>query len=98
MIRHRWARGVLVADDAVAEPHGSRLAIAAKTSTPPQSDNAWNLATLGVHPDSQGAGLGGAMMQAGLDAVDESGTGDVSVAVETSDERTVRLKDPSLHP
>lgn len=30
--------------------------------------------------------------------VNESGTGDVSVALETSDERTVRLKDASLHP
>lgn len=81
--------------DHVARLHGSRLTVVAEANIPPQPENAWNLATLGVHPDCQGAGLGAAMIQAGLDTVNESCTGDVSVALETSDERNVRLYERS---
>jgi ribosomal protein S18 acetylase RimI-like enzyme len=77
--------------DEVARLHGQRLAAVAQVQTPPQPEKAWNLATLGVHPDSQGAGLGAAMIKAGLAAVDESRSAVASVALETSDERNVRL-------
>ncbi|MGB3485660.1 MAG: GNAT family N-acetyltransferase [Mycobacterium sp.] len=81
--------------DQVARLHGQRLAAVAQVATPAQPENAWNLATLGVHPDSQGAGLGGAMISAGLAAVDQCHSGDTGVALETSDERNVRLYERS---
>ena len=71
---------------AVAGLHGDRLDVLAAANVPPQSDGAWNLATVGVHPDSQGAGLGGAVIEAGLTAV-----GNAAVALETVGERNVRL-------
>lgn len=70
----------------VAALHGDRLEVVAAADVPAQPDGAWNLATVGVRPDSQGAGLGGATVAAGLAAV-----GDAAVALETSDERNVRL-------
>ena len=70
----------------VAALHGDRVNALAATNVPPQPDGAWNLATVGVHPDNQGAGLGGATVEAGLAAV-----GGAAVALETSDERNVRL-------
>jgi ribosomal protein S18 acetylase RimI-like enzyme len=69
----------------VADLHGTRLQAVAAVDIPAQPDGAWNLATVGVHPDSQGLGLGGALVRAGLDA---SGG---QVALETSDDRNVRL-------
>lgn len=75
--------------DRVARLHGRRLADVAGVATPAPPESAWNLATLGVHPDNQGEGLGAALVEAGLAAVDRSDTG--TVALETSDERNVRL-------
>ncbi|MGE2737174.1 GNAT family N-acetyltransferase [Mycolicibacterium vaccae] len=70
----------------VAQLQGDRLEALAQVSVPPQPHGAWNLATLGVHPDAQGAGLGRAMIHAGLAAV-----GAKAVALETSDPRNVAL-------
>lgn len=75
--------------DQVARLHGGRLADVARVATPAPPESAWNLATLGVHPDDQGKGLGAALVAAGLAAIDGSDTG--NVALETSDERNVRL-------
>lgn len=69
----------------VAQLHGSRLAAVASAGIPPQPAVAWNLATVGVHPASQGLGLGAALVRAGLDAAGGP------VALETSDDRNVRL-------
>lgn len=74
----------------VAELHGARLAAVAAADTPPFPDGVWNLATLGVHPEAQGNGLGSALTEAALVAVGESRTGS-GVALETSDDRNVRL-------
>ena len=38
----------------------------ARAQTPAFPAGAWNLATLGVHPDSQGKGLGSSLVRAGL--------------------------------
>ncbi len=70
----------------VAALHGERLSVLAAADIPAPPAGAWNLATVGVHPGSQGAGLGGATIEAGLAAV-----GDTAVGLETSDERNVRL-------
>lgn len=69
--------------------HGDRLAVLADVALPPAPDDAWTLATLGVHPDHRGAGLGTALAEAGLAAAAERGA--TAVALETSDERNVRL-------
>jgi ribosomal protein S18 acetylase RimI-like enzyme len=69
----------------VAQLHGSRLEAVAAVDIPAQPDGTWNLATVGVHPASQGLGLGGALVRAGLDAAGGQ------VALETSDDRNVRL-------
>ncbi|BBY62749.1 GNAT family N-acetyltransferase [Mycolicibacterium helvum] len=73
----------------VARLHGQRLAAVAQVETPTPPESAWSLATLGVHPRSQGEGLGSALVQTGLAVID--GLGASSVALETSDERNVRL-------
>lgn len=49
---------------------------------------AWTLATVGVHPDHRGAGLSSAVIDAGLEHLDEA---DASCVLKTSDERNVRL-------
>ena len=49
---------------------------------------AWFLGTVGVHPGSQGRGLGGAVVAEGLRAADAEG---VPAFLETSLERNVRL-------
>ena len=74
----------------VAELHAERLAAIASAETPPFPDGVWDLATLGVHPEAQGNGLGFALTEAALVAVDEARTG-TGVALETSDDRNVRL-------
>ncbi|MGE2730138.1 GNAT family N-acetyltransferase [Mycolicibacterium vaccae] len=70
----------------VAQLHSDRLEAVVQAPVPPQPPDTWNLATLGVHPDAQGAGLGSAMLHAGLAAV-----GAKAVALETSDQRNVAL-------
>lgn len=74
----------------VAESHGARLAVVAAADTPPFPDGVWNLATLGVHPEAQGHGLGAALIGAALAEVDSSRV-TADTALETSDERNVRL-------
>ncbi|TSD55836.1 GNAT family N-acetyltransferase [Aeromicrobium piscarium] len=70
--------------------HGDRLDAVAGAATPSPPTGAWELATLGVHPDHRGEGLGSRITTAGLDVVAELDPG-ASVALETSDERNVRL-------
>ena len=74
----------------VAELHGTRLAAVAAAETPPFPDGVWNLATLGVHPEAQGHGLGAALLGAALAEVDASRAA-ADTALETSDVRNVRL-------
>ncbi|ROR72183.1 acetyltransferase (GNAT) family protein [Bogoriella caseilytica] len=73
----------------IAARHGSRLEALAGAVTPPPPEAAWNLATLGVHPEWQGRGLGRALVEAALEHV--SRVDGAAVALETSDERNVRL-------
>lgn len=68
--------------------HGDRLEALMGLSLPPAPEAAWSLATVGVRPAFQGSGLGSAVTLAGLRVLDEI---EVSVALETSDERNVRL-------
>ncbi|MEB4615877.1 GNAT family N-acetyltransferase, partial [Leucobacter sp. M11] len=72
----------------VAELHGDRLAALASLALPAAPAGSWTLETVGVDPAHQGAGLGTAVTRAGLGYIDARG--DV-VALETSDERNVRL-------
>ncbi|MDR6866393.1 ribosomal protein S18 acetylase RimI-like enzyme [Microbacterium resistens] len=75
-------------EERVAALHGDRLAALAELSVPEAPDGAWTLATVGVDPAHQGAGLGTAITAAGLEEID----GDPApVALETSDDRNVRL-------
>ena len=70
--------------------HGDRLDAVTGAATPSPPTGAWELATLGVHPDHRGEGLGSRITTAGLDVVAELDPG-ASVVLETSDERNVRL-------
>ncbi|WP_159793003.1 GNAT family N-acetyltransferase [Puerhibacterium puerhi] len=74
----------------VAELHGDRLRALAALELPAPPERSWSLATLGVHPDHRGRGLGTAVAAAGLDMIDST-TGGAAVSLETSDERNVRL-------
>lgn len=74
----------------VAELHGSRLSALAAVVLPEPPRRSWSLATLGVHPARQGAGLGSALITAGLALADRDAAPG-GVALETSDERNVRL-------
>ncbi|GGA60296.1 N-acetyltransferase [Pseudoclavibacter endophyticus] len=73
----------------VAQLHGDRLTVVGEVRLPPSPEGYWTLETLGVRPDRQGAGLGGALVRAGLDIASKSTLH--GVALETSDERNVRL-------
>jgi ribosomal protein S18 acetylase RimI-like enzyme len=64
--------------------------VIASAGTPPFPDEVWNLATLGVHPEAQGHGLGAALIGAALAEVDASRIV-ADTALETSDDRNVRL-------
>lgn len=72
----------------IAGLHGDRWEALAEVRLPAQPADAWNLASLGVVPRARGVGLGKAMIEAALVAV---GGPAASVALETSDERNVRL-------
>ncbi|HEV6955217.1 MAG TPA: GNAT family N-acetyltransferase [Promicromonospora sp.] len=72
----------------VAELHGQRWASLAALDLPTLPPDAWVLATVGVDPAHRGAGLGTAVVRAGLTVADEAGA---PVGLETSDERNVRL-------
>ncbi|GGM44164.1 GNAT family N-acetyltransferase [Promicromonospora citrea] len=72
----------------VAELHGQRWASLVALELPALPPQAWVLATVGVDPAHRGAGLGTAVVRAGLKVADEAGA---PVGLETSDERNVRL-------
>lgn len=72
----------------VVELHGSRLAALSGLSLPDALAGCWTLETVGVDPAHQGAGLGVAVIAEGLAMIDQRGE---PVALETSDERNVRL-------
>ncbi|MEZ0342288.1 GNAT family N-acetyltransferase [Mycobacterium sp. pV006] len=72
----------------VAELHGDRWNAVTDVALPSRPQDAWNLAGLGVLPHARQAGLGRALIDAGLVAV---GGPAVPVTLETSDERNVRL-------
>jgi ribosomal protein S18 acetylase RimI-like enzyme len=72
----------------VTRLHGPRWAALAELELPAPPSDAWALATVGVDPACRGIGLGTAVVRAGLALVDERGE---AVALETSDERNVRL-------
>lgn len=74
----------------IAELHGERLAALMGVELPRRPSGAWDLATLGVHPDARGRGLGSAVIDAALGVVAAEDPGAL-VALETSDERNVRL-------
>lgn len=70
--------------------HGDRLEALGAVSTPLAPEGSWELATLGVDPGRRGQGLGSAITTAGIRLVDELAPG-APIALETSDERNVRL-------
>ncbi len=72
----------------IVELHGSRLSALTQAATPAAPSGSWTLETVGVDPDHQGEGLGTAVVAGGLALIDEEGG---PVALETSDERNVRL-------
>lgn len=74
----------------VAELHGDRLAVLLSADVPTPPPDAWTLATLGVEPGSRGAGLGSALLKAGVAEIARR-DGAASIALETSDARNVRL-------
>lgn len=72
----------------VAELHGSRLEALMSLDLPQAPDGSWTLETIGVDPAHQGIGLGTAVLSHGLALIDAQ---DAAIALETSDERNVRL-------
>jgi ribosomal protein S18 acetylase RimI-like enzyme len=74
----------------VARLHGDRLPALAALELPARAERSWSFATLGVHPQQRGAGLGSAVAAAGLRVVDSIDSG-ATVSLETSDDRNVRL-------
>ncbi|KAB2811577.1 GNAT family N-acetyltransferase [Pimelobacter simplex] len=74
----------------VAALHGDRLPALLAAELPPRPAGAWDLATLGVHPDARGRGLGSTVVATALGHVAADDPAAV-VALETSDERNVRL-------
>lgn len=72
----------------VAELHGPRLEALMSLNLPQAPNGSWTLETVGVDPDYQGIGLGTAVLSHGLTLIDAQ---DAAIALETSDERNVRL-------
>ena len=72
----------------IAELLGDRLEAFLAAELPPGPPEAWELATLGVHPSARGQGLGSALLAEGLRRVDAAGG---SCTLETSDPRNVEL-------
>lgn len=67
---------------------GDRLETFLSVELPPRPPEAWELATLGVHPSARGRGVGSALLAEGLRRVDAAGG---SCVLETSDPRNVEL-------
>lgn len=76
------------AQSRIAELLGDRLELLMTTQLPPRPSGAWDLATVGVHPNSWGRGTASALLAEGLHRLDERGA---AVALETSDPRNVTL-------
>lgn len=68
--------------------YGSRLTSLEQLELPDSPAGSWRLETVGVDPSYQGTGLGTAVIAGGLTQIDKRGD---PVALETSDERNVRL-------
>lgn len=75
-------------EERIGALHGERLGALMELSLPAAPEGSWTLATVGVRPDNQGLGLGTAVTEAGLQLLDDRRC---AVALETSDERNVRL-------
>lgn len=73
----------------IVELHGDRIDRLGQGSPEHHDDESWTLETLGVGPDSQGRGIGGALITFALR--EAAGRGARAVRLETSDERNVRL-------
>ena len=81
----------LQGDDGRAHQQVAAAAVAARATEIPEDtrevcSQAWVLATVGVHPDHRGAGLGSSVIDAGLADLEESMA---SCTLQTSDERNV---------
>jgi len=81
----------LQGDDGLARQAAADAAVAARATEIPEDtrevcSQAWVLATVGVHPDHRGAGLGSSVIDAGLADLEESMA---SCTLQTSDERNV---------
>ena len=81
----------LQGDDGLARQAAADAAVAARATEIPDDtrevcSQAWVLATVGVHPDHRGAGLGSSVIDAGLADLEESMA---SCTLQTSDERNV---------
>ncbi len=78
-------------DDAqtrIAELLGDRLHVLMSVQRPAPPAGSWDLATLGVHPDSWGQGIASALLTQALAQMDAS---HATVTLETSDTRNVTL-------
>ena len=73
----------------IVELHGDRIDRLGQGSPEHPDDESWTLETLGVGPDSQGRGIGGALITCALR--EAAARGARAVRLETSDERNVRL-------
>lgn len=73
----------------IFELHGDRIDRLGQGSPEHPDDESWTLETLGVGPDSQGRGIGGALITCALR--EAAARGARAVRLETSDERNVRL-------
>lgn len=80
----------IAVQERVAELHGDRLPALLDLALPERPAGAWDLATLGVRPEQRGRGLGAAMISAALALTGADSPG-CAVALETSDDRNVRL-------
>lgn len=67
---------------------GDRLEVLTATHLPSRPHAAWDLATIGVEPDSWGSGIASAILAEGLRRMDTIGS---LVSLETSDPRNVTL-------
>lgn len=72
----------------IAQLLGDRLEALLTAELPQRSAGSWDLATIGVHPDSRGNGVASAILTEGLRRLDSSRA---ATSLETSDARNVTL-------
>lgn len=72
----------------IAHLLGDRLERLITADLPPRPDGAWDLATVGVHPDAWGNGVASGLLREALRRLDEL---EQPVSLETSDPRNVTL-------